>query len=401
MTTSGVDDSDLIDDPRPTGPDSTMAEQTAAAEAARPARPDPGPAGPAPAGPGREAAGARAWPARRIFWAAFTAAIAVALAYLTLRTLADVASELVLIILALVFAFGLDPVVSWLVRHGMRRVLAVAVVTLGFLLIVIGTFAAIIPPIVTQVGQFIDAIPSISHQLQDKSTWIGRLNDHYHLLDSVRSKLSAGGGGLPVGGILGVGAAIFGTFASVVTVVVLTVYFLANLPMIRRAAYRFVPASRRERVVLLGDEITARIGGYVLGNVITSVVAGVGTLVFLEVVRVPYAVALGLLVAVLDLIPVVGSTIGGALVTLVALTVSLPVALASLVFYILYRLLEDYLLMPRVMDRAVNVPPVLTIVALLIGGSLLGIVGAFLAIPAAAAVELIVTEVAWPKIEGA
>jgi predicted PurR-regulated permease PerM len=171
--------------------------------------------------------------------------------------------------------------------------------------------------------------------------------------------------------------------------------------MIRRASYRFVPASRRERVVLLGDEITSRIGGYVLGNVITSVVAGVGTFVFLEIVRVPYAVALGLLVAILDLIPVVGSTIGGALVTLVALTVSLPVAIASLVFYIFYRLLEDYLLMPRVMDRAVHVPPVLTIVALLIGASLLGIVGAFLAIPVAAAIQLIVVDVAWPKLDAA
>ncbi|MDP9219215.1 MAG: AI-2E family transporter [Actinomycetota bacterium] len=391
MTRLGAGDSGLVDDPRPEGADSTLADKIEAADEVKPdvARPRP------------ELAAARGWPARRIFSAAFTAAIAVALAYLTLRTLANVASELVLIILALVFAFGLDPLVSWLVRRGLRRTLAVAVVTIGFMLVVVGTFAAIIPPIVTQVGQFIDAIPSITHKLQDNSTWIGRLNDHYHLLDKLRARVTDGGGGLPVGGLLNVGAAIFGTFASVLTVLVLTVYFLANLPTIRRATYRFVPASRRERVVLLGDEITARIGGYVLGNVITSVVAGVGTFVFLEIVRVPYAVALGLLVALLDLIPVVGSTIGGTLVTLVALTVSLPIAIASLVFYICYRLLEDYLLMPRVMDRAVHVPPVLTIVALLIGGSLLGIVGAFLAIPAAAAVQLIVTEVAWPKMDSA
>lgn len=342
----------------------------------------------------------RQWGNRRIFSGAFVAAIAVALAYLTVRTVVDVGAELVLIILALVFAFGLDPVVSWLMRRGMKRPLAVAAVTVGFVLALVGTFAAIIPPIVTQVGQFIRAIPGITRQLQDNSTWIGRLNAHYHVLETVRAKVS-GGGRLPVGGILNAGVAIFGTFASVLTVAVLTVYFLANLPTIRQAGYRFIPASRRARVQALGDEVIGRIGGYVLGNVITSVVAGVGTFVFLEIVGVPYAVALGLLVAVLDLIPVVGSSIGGALVTLVALTVSVPVAVASLVFYILYRLLEDYLLMPRVMDRAVHVPPVLTIVALLIGGSLLGIVGAFLAIPAAAAIELIVIEVAWPKIESA
>jgi predicted PurR-regulated permease PerM len=118
-------------------------------------------------------------------------------------------------------------------------------------------------------------------------------------------------------------------------------------------------------------------------------------------VHVPYAVALGVLVAVLDLIPVVGSTIGGILVTLVALSVSTTVAVASLVFYIAYRLLEDYLLVPRVMNRAVDVPPVLTIVALIIGGSLLGIVGAFLAIPAAATVQLVVTQVVWPRLDAA
>jgi predicted PurR-regulated permease PerM len=181
--------------------------------------------------------------------------------------------------------------------------------------------------------------------------------------------------------------------------VVLTVYFLANLPTIRQVAYRMFPASRRARARELGDEISVRVGGYVLGNLLTSGIAGLGTFVFLEIVRVPYAVALGVLVAVLDLIPVIGSTIGGILVTLVALTVSPTVAIASLVFYIAYRLLEDYLLVPRVMNRAVDVPPVLTIVALIIGGALLGIVGAFLAIPAAAAVQLLVTRVVWPRLD--
>jgi predicted PurR-regulated permease PerM len=177
------------------------------------------------------------------------------------------------------------------------------------------------------------------------------------------------------------------------------VYFLSNLPAIRRVVYHTFPASRRGRARELGDEISARVGGYVLGNLLTSVIAGLGTFLFLEIVHVPYAVALGVLVAVLDLIPVIGSTIGGILVTLVALSVSSTVAIASLVFYIAYRLLEDYLLVPRVMNRAVNVPPVLTIVALLIGGALLGVVGAFLAIPAAAAVQLVVTSVVWPRLD--
>jgi predicted PurR-regulated permease PerM len=339
------------------------------------------------------------WPTRRIFGAAFTAGSAVVLAYVLLRAIGDVAGELILIVLALVFALGLDPMVSWLMRHGWRRPWGVAAVTAGFLLIAVGVFAVIIPPIVAQVEQLSRALPGLLQELQDRSSTLGRLNSRYHLLDNLKTSFSGGGGGLPLGGVLDIGLAVFGTLTATITVLVLTVYFLANLPAIRRVVYRMFPASRRHRARELGDEISSRVGGYVLGNLLTSVIAGLGTFVFLEIVHVPYAVALGVLVAVLDLIPVVGSTIGGVLVTMVALSVSTAVAIASLTFYIAYRLLEDYLLVPRVMNRAVDVPPVLTIVALLIGGALLGIVGAFLAIPAAAAVQLMVTRVLWPRLD--
>jgi predicted PurR-regulated permease PerM len=341
------------------------------------------------------------WPTRRIFAAAFTAGTAVIMAYVLLSAVGSVAGELLLIVLALVFALGLDPIVTWLVRHGMRRTMGVAAVTGGFLLLLAGIFAAVIPPIVAQVDQLVQAAPRLIQQLQDRNSVVGRLNAKYHVLDALKAQVSGGSGKLSLGGVLNIGLAVFGTVAATVTVVVLTIYFLANLPSIRRALYRTVPASRRARAEGLGDEISARVGGYVLGNLFTSLVAGVGTFVFLEIVQVPYAVALGVLVAVLDLIPVVGSTVGGILVTLVALSVSTPVAIASLIFYVVYRLLEDYLLVPRVMDRAVDVPPVLTIVALVMGGALLGIAGAFLAIPVAAALQLVITRVVWPRLDQA
>jgi predicted PurR-regulated permease PerM len=323
------------------------------------------------------------------------------LAYVLLTAIGGVVGELILIVLALVFALGLDPIVSWLVRHRWSRGLSVAAVTAGFLLAVVGVFAVIIPPIVAQVQDLIRAAPGLIQQLQDRSSVVGRLNARYHLLDALQHQLIGNGGSLSFGGVLNIGLAVFGTLAAAVTVLVLTIYFLANLPAIRRVFARTVPASRRVRVTGLADEISVRVGGYVLGNLLTSAVAGIGTFVFLEIVHVPYAVALGVLVAVLDLIPVVGSTIGGILVTLVALSVSTGVAIASLAFYVVYRLVEDYLLVPRVMVRTVDVPPVLTIVALIIGGSLLGIVGAFLAIPTAAAIQLLVTRVLWPRLDAA
>jgi predicted PurR-regulated permease PerM len=139
------------------------------------------------------------------------------------------------------------------------------------------------------------------------------------------------------------------------------------------------------------------VGGFMLGNLLTSVVAGVGTYIWLSVFGVPYALLLALFVALFDLIPMVGSTIAGLVVVVVSLTKGFPVAIATGIFYIVYRLLEDYLLNPRVMKHTVKVSPGLTIVATLIGGTLLGLIGALVAIPAAATVELLLQEVVFPR----
>jgi predicted PurR-regulated permease PerM len=273
-------------------------------------------------------------------------------------------------------------------------------VTVGVLLVLAGFVAAILPPIVAQTQQLIHSAPQFLQQIQDRHSRIGGLMTRYNVVDTAKKELGSGGLAA-VGGVLGVGAAVFGAVASAVTVFVLMVYFMANLPQVKRALWRMAPASKRRRVAGLGERIFDQVGGYILGNLVTSVVAGVGTWLYLLVVGVPYPLALGIMVAVLDLIPVVGSSVGGIVVSLVALTVSLPIAILTAVYYVLYRLLEDYLLSPRVMQRTVSVPPLLTIVALLLGGGLAGILGAFLAIPVAAAVQLLLREVIWPKLDAA
>ncbi len=328
--------------------------------------------------------------------AAGTGGVAVTL--LLVRILVDSGSALILIVVALVLALGLDPVVAALERRGVRRPVAVAVVVAGFLLLVAGFFATVVPPIATQGQQLVANAPDYLRRLQDHSSLAGRLNDRYDLLTRVQRYVTSGGNAL-FSDVVGLGAAIFGAVASTLTVLVLSVYFLAGMPAIKRTVLRTVPRSNRPRAAELTDEIVRRIGGYVLGNIVTSAIAGLGTFVFLEIVRVPYPLALGLFVAVLDLVPVIGSTVAGAVVALVALTVSIPVAVATLAYYIAYRLAEDYLLVPRIMRRTVNVPPVVTIVSLLIGGSLLGIVGALLAIPAAAVIELLLSSLVWPRLD--
>ena len=164
--------------------------------------------------------------------------------------------------------------------------------------------------------------------------------------------------------------------------------------------YRLVPQSRRPRAILIGDEIFAKVGGYVLGNVFTSLIIGVGVAVWMLAWGIPYPFLLAMFVAFIDLIPIIGSYIGGAAVTLVALTVSLPVAIATLAFMIVYKLAEDYLIVPRVMGRTVEVPATVTLVAVLIGGALLGIIGALVAIPLAAAVRLLLQQIVFPRLDG-
>jgi predicted PurR-regulated permease PerM len=179
---------------------------------------------------------------------------------------------------------------------------------------------------------------------------------------------------------------------------VLTVYFLDNFPKIRATLYRFAPHSRRPRAILIGDRIFAKVGAYMIGNVVISLIAGVATFVWLDIFHVPYPLLLGIFVALLDLIPF-GSTVAGIIVALVALTVSLPVSIATLAFYITFRLAEDYLLVPKVIGKAVEVPAFATLVAVLIGGALLGIVGALVAIPVAAAIQLLVQELLFPRLD--
>ena len=181
------------------------------------------------------------------------------------------------------------------------------------------------------------------------------------------------------------------------TVLILTLYFLSSFNSIKRTAYRLVPRTRRARVRLIGDEVLSRVGGYVAGDVVVAVIAGVAVVFWVSSLGIPYPLALALIVTITDLIPLIGATIGAVIVTAVAFFVSLPVGIATGVFFLVYQQVENYLIDPRVMSRSVDVNPAAAIVAALIGGTLLGFVGALLAVPATAAIQLILREVLVPR----
>jgi predicted PurR-regulated permease PerM len=335
---------------------------------------------------------------RSPFMIGMTAAFGVAVAYGVVELFIRARSVLIIIGLAAFIAAGLDPVVAWLVRRRIPRWAAVVIVVGCALGVAAAFLAAAIPPLASEATSLAHQIPHYMHNLQDRNSQLGRLNFKYHLQQRL-SKLVTGGGSSLIGGVLGAGELVLSTFSFIVVVMVLSIYFLAGLPRIKVFAYQLVPHSRRPRVILIGDEILAKVGGYVLGNFITSVIAGLGTYFWLLAFNVPYPVLLAMFVALLDLVPVIGSTIGGAVVTLVALTVSVPVAIATLGFYIGYRLAEDYLIVPRIMGRTVQLPAIVSLVAVLIGGVLLGIVGALVAIPVAAAVRLLLHEIAIRRLD--
>ena len=264
--------------------------------------------------------------------------------------------------------------------------------------VVAGFVAAAVPPLTAQVTALVHELPHYMTTLKDHNSELGKLNSRFQVEQRLTKLLSSKGTAL-VGGVLGAGALVLSEASSILVVIVLVVYFLAAMPRIKLFLYRLAPQSRRSRVILIGDEIFVKVGGYMLGKFLTSLIAGIGTWAWLQIFGIPYPLLLGILVALLDLIPVIGSTVGGAIVSLVALTVSLPVAIATLAFYIAYRLAEDYLIVPRIMGRTVEVPAVVTVVAVLLGGALMGLIGALVAIPAAAAIRLLLNEVTFRRLD--
>jgi predicted PurR-regulated permease PerM len=332
------------------------------------------------------------------FWIGMMATAGVAFTYAIIQLFLLAGSVLILIGLALFLAVGMEPAVSFLVKHKVPRWAGVVIVLVVILGAIGGFLGVSIPAVVTQVEQLVKALPTYVKQLNDHSSFLGKLNQQYGIEQKVQSFLSSSSSAIFTG-LLGAGEVVFSALADSLIVLVLTIYFLADMPRIRALGYRLIPHSRRPRAILIGDDILAKVGGYVLGNLIVSVIAGLLTFAWLIIFHVPYAVLLSILVAILDLIPVIGSTVAGIIVALVALTVSLPICIATIAFFIAYRFGEDYLLVPRIIGKAVEVPAMVTVVATLIGGALLGILGALVAIPIAAAILLLLREVALPRLD--
>ncbi|WP_231123878.1 AI-2E family transporter [Nocardioides sambongensis] len=331
---------------------------------------------------------------RSPFFIGFGGATGALLAFFLFQALVGIGSVLMLVVVSFFLAAGLNPAVEFLERRGLRRswacgaVIAAAIVLVGLFVV------AIVPVITDQVAALTKNVPIWLDQLEENKR-VQDLNSEYELIDKAKDFVTDGDFiSTLFGGALGFGMKIVSAVFNGFIIVVLTLYFLASLKTTTGALYQLAPASRRERVSRLGDKVIHNIGGYVSGAFLVALCAGFSSLLFLWFTEVrEYAVALAFVVALLDVIPMIGATIGAVVVSAIALATDLKSGIACIIFYIVYQQFENYVIYPRVMSKSVDLPGAVIVIAALIGAALLGVVGALLAIPVAAAILLILREV--------
>jgi len=337
------------------------------------------------------------------FYFGFLATSGGLVALIVLRSLAAASQIFVLIIIALFLAMGLNPAVEVLRRRGMSRNNSVSAIFL-VVTIFVGVFVwLVIPPVISQGAELINRAPSLLNDLKHNAT-IASLNEHYGIVDTLQVKLRAitKDGTLIIsafGGVVGVGKSVLsGTFAAL-TVLILTLYFLISLPTMTTLGLRLIPKSRRSRVTSLTNAVIDRIGAFVGSQITISVLASAFVLTLSLSLGLPSPIALAMLILVCGLIPLIGHFIGCSIVTIVALTQSVSTGIIAFLLYVFYVQIENYLITPRIMKRSLAVPGAVTIIAALMGTSLLGLVGALLAVPIAASIILILDEVVFPRAE--
>jgi len=301
-------------------------------------------------------------------------------------------------LIALFLALALSPAVDALQRRGLRRRgAAAAVVYLVALLVLAGLLALFIPTLVQQVEDLVQATPGYVRDLTGGRGPLGFLQTKYHVVDRVQAAVNANGSGGSriLGGAstaLDVTRSVVTFVAGVVTIAFMTFFMLLEGPSWVERFYGLLPEDARPRLRGIAHEIQRTVGGYVTGNLLISLIAGLATTVVLFALGVPFAVALGLLVAVLDLIPLAGATLGAIVVTLVALTQSLTDAIVVLAFFIIYQQLENHLLQPLVYGRTVELSPLAILISVLIGAEVAGVVGALCAIPVAGTIQILLVD---------
>jgi predicted PurR-regulated permease PerM len=300
------------------------------------------------------------------------------------------------VFIALFLALALNPAVDRLERRlGGRRGLATATVMLAAIGVIAAIGALFIPTLVDQVSGFAKNVPNYLDDLTKGRGRLGFLQTKYHLVDKARSALEQGGA-KKLFGLTGTAVAITKgviTFiVATVTIVFMTFFMLLEGPRWVERLFGLLRPESEPRWRAVAHDIYRTIGGYVTGNLLISVIAGASTAVVLLVMGVPYSVALGLIVGILDLIPLAGATIAAVIVGIVAFLHSVPAGIVVVVFFIVYQQAENHVLQPLVYGRTVQLSPLAVLISVLIGAELAGVLGALAAIPVAGALQVLLVD---------
>jgi predicted PurR-regulated permease PerM len=302
-----------------------------------------------------------------------------------------------LLLIATFIAVALSGPVNYLNRR-MRRGFAITLVYIGLLLIPIGLGALVIPPVVTQVESFATNAPKYASDVRDyieKNGTLRGLQEKYDIGGQLQKKA----GELPgrigdAATVLGnIGLGLVNSIFQLVTILILTAFMLGGGRRWVEGALKFQPPARAARLRRVSERVSTAVGGYVAGALLQAVIAGVSSYIVMWILGVPFRGPLAVLIALLDLIPLIGATIGAVIVGVVTLFVNFPTALIVwVVWSIVYQQVENSVIQPRIQQRAVDVHPFAILVAVLFGSTLLGVVGALVAVPAAASIQIVIRE---------
>jgi predicted PurR-regulated permease PerM len=300
------------------------------------------------------------------------------------------------VFIALFLALALNPAVDWLERrYRGRRGLATSTVLLATLVVIAGIGLLFIPTLVDQVSGFAKKVPDYIDDVTKGRGRLGFLQSKYHLVDKARDALH-NGGAKKLFGLTGTAVAItksvISAVVAVVTIVFMTFFMLLEGPTWVERGYRLMGAESQRRWRSVGHDIYRTVGGYVTGNLFISLIAGVSTSIVLLILGVPYWIALGLIVGILDLIPLAGATIAGIIISTVAFLHSIPAGIIVVVFFIVYQQIENHVLQPVVYGRTVQLSPLVVLISVLIGAELAGVLGALAAIPVAGTLQVILLD---------
>jgi predicted PurR-regulated permease PerM len=331
-------------------------------------------------------------PAALVRWGFFIT-VGVLLAYAAAQAVMLAHDLLILVLVAMFLAVSLDPAVRWLTNRGMSRGPAVTLIVVVLLGVLAAFLSSVIPPLISQFSTLVHNMPAYLGRLEERSRHYQDLNIRYHLSQRLEGVV----GQLPerlARGVVGLTGRVVGVIVAVLTVVVFTIYFLLDLPRLRHGVVRLFTVDRRVRYAAMVDIVVDKVGTYMMGRLTIGLIGGVVAGIALAALGIPYALPLAILIGLLDVIPLLGHPVGTVIAVLVALvTVPLwPTTVALVAILLAYQQFENYLIAPRVLSQSVEISSAAVLLATLVGAATLGLVGALMAIPIAAAVKVLLVQ---------